>query len=336
MLRLTRQLAAYIAMLMCCVAFGIASADTVTLRPLTRGDRPYSVEGTITDYRGDKVTIKSGRGVTKTYPAGRVLEIDTTWPAEYVAAQQAIEEKAWQTAAKQLTNVIRSEQRAWARRWLVADLLRCRLALGQWEQAGELLIALDTSDPTTRAWSLAPLPWFAADDITPSDARAWLDRPEESARLLGAAWLLTTPEQRLARGELRSLARSKRPAIASLAECQLWRLDLVQADARQTDRWEDRLQAIPAHLQAGPQHLLAHVYLRQKRYDDAALIALQAPLTGVAPHRLSARGLLLAAKALSAASHDEEAQVLLEEITTEYADTPQRQDAAALLARIEN
>lgn len=306
------------------------AADTVTLRSPSGGPS-YTVEGTITDYRGGQLTIDQGRGRAKAYPAGRVVRIETTWPDGYQAAKAALDGKQWSAAARGFAAAARAESRPWAKRRLLVDLLRCRLALGEIRRAGDLLIALDTSDPATPAWALAPLPWYASDEVAAAAARVWLARPEESARLLGAAWLLATPDRSAAQAELRSLTRSRRPTIARLAECQLWRLDLLRADRRQTDRWAERVAALPTELAPGPRHLLAQAYLRQKRYDEAALTALEYPLTGRSPHRLAARGLLLAAKALLAASHADEATRLLNEITCDYADTPQRQDAKALL-----
>ncbi|MEM6331442.1 MAG: hypothetical protein AAF790_14520, partial [Planctomycetota bacterium] len=160
-----------------------------------------------------------------------------------------------------------------------------------------------------------------------------VDRPEDAARLLGAAWLLNTPQQAAAATQLRSLTRSRQPAIAGLAEAQLWRLSLVRADAAQANRWATRVDALPDALRCGPRHLLAQAYLRQKRYDAAAVAALREPLTGGAPHRLAARGLLLAGRALQAAGRTDEAEALLAEVVRVYSDTPQKQDAQALLSR---
>lgn len=308
-----------------------ALADRVTLAPADPGGREYSVEGAIADYRGDALVLRLGGGGTKSYPTRRVVRIETDWPAGHTDAQRSMGQRDWPRAIGLLTAAGRAEQRPWARRAILVDLLRCRLAAGQWRAAGELLITIDADDPKTLAWRFAPLPWFASDAVGPDDARQWLARSDEAARLLGAAWLLNTSQRGAAQAELRSLARSRRPAIATLAECQLWRLSIVRADESQADRWASRLKSIPSHLTAGPQHLLAQAYLRQKRYDEAALAALEAPLTGRAPHRLAARGLLLAAKATQSAGHQAEPRLLLTEITRDYADTPQRLDAEAML-----
>lgn len=312
----------------------VACADTVTLAPASPGARAYTVEGTITDYRGDALVIDLGRGSPKSYASTRVEKIETTWPDGYETALEAIKQKDWPRAAQLLTAAARAEKRKWAERVILGELLRVELAAGRWKRAGGLLIALDKSDPTTPAWSLAPLPWFASDQVSQADARAWLDRREESARLLGAAWLLSTPSAGAARAELGSLSRSTRPQIALLAECQLWRTRLAQADDRQADRWARRIEALPPALAAGPQHLVAQAYLRQKRYDEAALATLEAPLSGRAPHRLSARGMVLAARATQAAGRREEARRLLEEVIADYVDTPQRSDAEAMLRKL--
>ncbi|MEN1679348.1 MAG: hypothetical protein AAGJ46_07115 [Planctomycetota bacterium] len=312
---------------------GLATADTITLRPTAAGERPYRVEGEVLDWRGEGVKFSVGRSSSRLYPADRVVDVQTTWPEGVAEAKTAIQRRLWQAAADSLPAAERKEKRPWARRQIAIRRLECLLALGQWKRAGDLLIAIDSQDRTTRAWRLAPLPWFASDAISMPDASSWLARREESARLLGAAWLLFSPRSSQAVGELRSLARSRHAAIATLAETQLWRRDLTRADRRQTDRWARRLQSVPPHLAAGPRHILAQAYRRQKRYDDAALAALEGPLTGAAPHRLAARGLLLASRSLQAAGQDEESRVLLAELTRDYADTPQADSLQARPAK---
>lgn len=307
-----------------------ARCDTVTLRPAASDGPDYQIEGSITEYTGGEITIEQ-QGRPRSYPADRVVEVKTTWPPAYESGKQSLAQRAWAAAADQFTKANGEETRNWARRIILADLLRAWLAMGQWPRGGDLFIALAASDPQTPAWALAPLPWFASDEVTTRQAEAWLARREESARLLGAAWLLNTAKQSQAIAQIRSLARSPRPEIALLAETQLWRLDVARADSRQTDRWAARFEALPTVLRPGPQHLLAQALLRQKRYDDAALAALEGSFAGDAPHRLTARGLLLAAQALRAADRHDEAQTLLKEILRDYADTPQRQDAEALV-----
>ena len=319
----------HLGLLAAALATATAHADTVWLRPPSGGEL-YAVEGTIADYTGEALTLVQPTGRPKRYPAERVARIETVYTAPHVAGRQLLEMKKWIDAASRLVAASREESRKWARRQALADLMRSYAALGQTKQAGDLMIALASSDPATPAWSEAPLPWFASDAISVSDARAWLARSEDSARLLGAAWLLGTSDRAIAMTELRTLTRSERPSIARLAEAQLWRLDLQRADDAQVDRWASRVQSLPAILRPGPRHLLAQAYLRQKRYDEAALAALEAPLTGAGSYRLAARSLLLAARSLQKAGHHDEADKLLGEIIQDYADTPWRQDAQSL------
>ncbi len=305
--------------------------DTVVLRSPQSDGPSYAVEGVVVDSTGTAVTLESTGTRKRRYPAERVVRIETDWPANALQARQSMAAKKWVPAADQYTGAIHDESRRWARRQLQTELMQCRCALGQAKRAGDLLLAIDAEDPQSPAWQWAPLPWYGSEEVSPSDASAWLDRREEAARLLGAAWLLHTARRELATTELRSLTRSGRENIAWLAETQLWRLRLMVADRRQTDRWAARLESMPPNLQPGPQHLMAQAYWRQKRYDEAALMALRAPLTGQAARRLAARGLLLAGRAMRAAKRNEEARRLLTELANEYRDTPWRQDAAQLL-----
>jgi len=316
-------------LILCATGATAATADAIWLRSPS-GGQEYAVQGVIVDYTGERLTIRQPGGREKRYPTERVVRIETTHTPAQVAGRKFLREKKWSAAARQLAVASREESRQWVRRQVLEELMQCYEAQGQSKQAGDLMIAIASSDPATLAWRHAPLPWFAADDIPASDARAWLAQSEESARLLGAAWLLGGADRTLARAELRTLTRSQQPAIARLAEAQLWRLDLQQASSVRVDRWASRVKLLPRPLRSGPQHLLAQAYLRQKRYDEAALAALEAPLAGRASHRLAARGLLLAARALHKGGHADEAQTLLAEIIRDYADTPWRQDAQAL------
>ncbi|MEM1303472.1 MAG: hypothetical protein AAGG46_01160 [Planctomycetota bacterium] len=312
-----------------------AHGDTVTIASEVAGGPAYDVAGTIADFRGDVIVIERASGASKSYPADRVVKVETDWPAAYDSAKQSLAKRAWAAAAADINAAMREEQRVWARRQMVADLMRCQMGLGRMPQAGDLLVALHQSDPATPAWRIAPLPWHADDRVPQAKAAEWLADPQRpAARLLGAGWLLATAEQGSALQVLQSLTSSDAPAIRSLATAQLWRASLTQATISQVEAWRQQIAAMPAPLRSGPRHVLAQAYYRLARYDAAALVALEGPLAGAASRELSARGLLLAGRATAKGGHPSEARRLWSEVRDDYADTPQRADATNLLRQL--
>lgn len=309
-------------------------ADTVWLRnKATAGE--YAVEGRIVDYTGEWITIERSRGSTKRYRVARIARTEIDWPAEYRQGQELLADHKWAEAAEILSQAASRKQMSWSQRFKMTDLLRCRSALGQPRRAGELFLAIIRSDPSTPAWAYAPLPWYASDAVDSKTAEDWLANSQPAAQLLGAAWLLKGPRQRAASTVLRKLVENEQPQIRTLAAAQLWRLRLTSATTSEADGWAEQIRQMPANLRWGPEHFLAQVLLRQKRYDEAALTALRGPLEARMPHRDAARGLTVGARSLLASGHPGEAERLLEEVRREYGDTPQSQDAEALLARIQ-
>lgn len=309
-----------------------AAGDTVTIAPAAADGASFQVVGTIVDYRGDRILIERANGSQRTFPSLRVRNIKTTWPEAYDPARRSMQKRAWATAIAQLDAAARSEQRIWARRLILTDLMRSQMAAGRWEAAGELMILLNRSDPATPAWGEAPLAWFTAEYVRPATAERWLaDTNPAAARLLGASWLLATPQRGQAQTVLNSLANNGSPPIAGLAVAQLWRLSSNRVRENQIASWRQHLKKLPAELRAGPQHVLAQAYYRLARYDEAALVALESPLAGAAPRELSARGLVLAGQAVAKSGHAEEARRLWSEVRDDYADTRQHADVVSLL-----
>ncbi|MEX2168942.1 MAG: hypothetical protein WD851_06510 [Pirellulales bacterium] len=311
----------------------VVSGDTVTLAPAVPGASPYSAEGEILDFTGEKLILQGAAGGPRTYAADRVLHVETKWNDKHRNARAAMDKHDHQSAIGLLTAAEREEQRVWVRRMIVAELVQSYAALGQWERAGDLFIALAQSDAATPAYRYAPLSWHATTAVRPEKARTWMARRDVPASvLLGASYLLTTTgDSQAAAQALRGLASQSDGQISALAEAQLWRLDLHRVTAQDVERWEQRAGQFPETLRAGSDFILGEALARIGEHDRAALAYLRVPVLHAENRHLAARALVSAARAINMGGHSDEAQRLLTEVSTDFSDTPQRAEAQALL-----
>ena len=311
----------------------VVSGDTVTLAPTAPGAAPYSTEGEILDFTGEKLILQGAAGGPRTYPADRVLRVETKWNDKHQNARAAMVKHDYQSAIGLLTAAEREEQRVWVRRMIVAELVQSYAALGEWERAGDLFIALVQSDAATPAYRYAPLAWYATEAVRPEKARTWMAHSDVPASvLLGASYLLTTTgDSQTAAQALRGLASPSDTQVAALAEAQLWRLELHRVTAQGVGRWEQRVGQFPEALRAGSDFIIGEALARLDEHDRAALAYLRVPVLHVENRHLAARALVSAARAINVGGHSDEAHRLLTEVSTDFSDTPQRAEAQALL-----
>jgi tetratricopeptide (TPR) repeat protein len=311
---------------------GALAEDIIYLKPGGEASGRVTLRGTILDYTGEAITIDRSPAPPRRYPAERVLGFETEWNSAHQAAQAALAERDYSTAARQLADANRVEERVWVRRLILADLMRCYEAAGHLEQAGDVFLAIVASDPSTPAFTEMPLPWFADDRVSRAKAQAWLNAPNESsAQLLGASWLLMTTAGAAAQPALKKLAASKDTRIAALAEAQLWRAELIRATAADAEQWESRVEQMPESVRAGPYVVLGQLYDRLGQTDAAALAYLRVPLLYSRRRESAARALVAAARAVRRAGHADEATQLLSEAVADYRDTPHAAEAKQLL-----
>jgi len=330
-----RQLAGAGALIAAYLAAQSARAeDVVYLKPAGSDAGRATLRGNILDYTGQFITIERATGEPRRYPAGRVLDIQTEWTEPHRAGRDALAKHDYQTAAQNLSDADRVEPRVWARRMILADLMRCHEALGQPQQAGVLFLVLAQSDPTTPAYADAPLAWFADDRVSRTQAEAWLGTQEQPAAvLLGASHLLTTTEGGPARQALSGLMRHDDARVAALAEAQLWRAEVVRATPADAARWARRVEQMPESVRAGPYFVLGQAYDRLGMADEAMLAYLRAPLLTETRRELAARALVAAGRVAGRAGHPGDAKTLLEEVLRDYPQTLQAAEAKQLLGQ---
>lgn len=114
----------------------------------------------------------------------------------------------------------------------------------------------------------------------------------------------------------------------------MWRLDIPRVSVDGVERWEEGLEQIPESLRAGPYFVIGEALARLGEHDRAALAYLRVPVLHETNRQLAARALVSAAQAVSKAGQAEEARRLLNEVVADYADTPQRAEAEALLRQM--
>lgn len=290
----------------------------------SRDGKMFALEGTIVDYTGKALSIESSPGSVQRIDAERVVDWRTEWSTQRLAADEVVAQRQWRRAAELYAEANLVERRAWARRMILQRWMLCYQALDLNDQAGDIFVALASSDPSTPALQHAPLQWPASSAARPEKAAEWLANSEQPAvQLLGASHLLATARRDEAVAVLRRLSAldDDHPQVAALAEAQLWRDRMAAADLAEVERWARRIADMPENLRAGPHLIVAQSLARLGRREQAMLHYLRPPLLFPQQRRLAARGLDGAVRLLQAAGRGEEAKQLADELARNYPDS---------------
>lgn len=303
-----------------------AAQDQVVLKRARLAGQ-ITVFGAIEDYTGDELRIRSGEsGTLRTYPAADVVSVVTPQAEPHDRGLSLLRKNKVEDAIRELEAALKKESRAWVRREILATLVQCELRQGDYRAAGTRFLALVKSDPTSRHFRMIPLVW-AAEPLTPEvcdEATAWLNGTIDAGRLMGASLLLEAPPHAAAaRVALRELAINTDRRIQTLAQMQAWRLDAAKGTIGDLEiaRWQERVDALPPDLRAGPSYLLGQAYAARHDYELAAATLLWLPLVDDHDFRLSARACLAAGVALGRIGQHVEAHGLFLEVTQRYAET---------------
>lgn len=309
----------------------VASADTVTLTAGNDQTATVEIIGDIVDYTGNQIAIRRPSG-ERTYPAERVLRIETSWPEGFQAGRDAMAQGDYANATKLITNAARAEQRAWVRRMAMQDLIECYVAAGNRATAGQLLIDLSRSDPTTSAIAHAPLAWIEADGVPPATFEAWLtDSSSVVAQLLGASYALSTGRRNEAIAVLKKLERDPDTRIAFLARSQNWRPQVITANTSDLARWAKLTREAPESAQSGAWTVVGDLHRRFKQLDEAALCYLRAELLADRQPQLAAGTIWQAARTLKADGQQQESARLVDELLAKYPQTAAAGEARAMV-----
>ena len=214
-------------------------------------------------------------------------------------------------------------------------MVRCCGALGEWEEAGNLFLALLASDPSTPHFACIPLAWAPSQPslLLEQAARDWLGREDTPAAvLLGASHLLSTAGRPAVLARLNRLAASPDRRIGQLAVAQTWRAAVATATDGEVDGWSRAIEQMPQPLRAGPYFVLGLARAQRQQWEQSALALLRVPILYPQQRLLAARSLLGAGRSLEKLSRPREATRLYREVIKDY---PQTEAVAEAQGRLE-
>jgi len=304
--------------------------DVVYLSPAGERTGQIRLVGRVLEYTGRQLQIVLAGGRQQTFPGQRVLRIETAVSAEQQEAERRMAAGRWAEAVALYSQARQNEPRAWVRRQITAQMVRCYQQLGRLEMAGEEFLVLVQSDPQTPYFERIPLAWTA---VEPSPALyqaalRWLTRSDiPAAGLLGASYLLSGAMRPQAVARLEQLVLGRDRRVAQLAMAQLWRVRLVTATTAEVADWEKAVEQIPRNLRAGPYFVLGSAWAQKQQWQQAALAWMRIPILYSDHRRLAARALLRAADALERLDRPEKATPLLARLVQQYADLPEAAEA---------
>jgi tetratricopeptide (TPR) repeat protein len=312
-----------------------ALAADIVIYQTGKDDTPRaSVTGTIADYVGGRLTIRSDAGVQQTIPAERIIEIQSDWTAAETTGDQLSRDGKIADAVKSYQQALRDEKRVWAQRQVVAKLVGNFCQMEQFDLAGEAFLRLLQSDPQTPHVGVIPLSWmtFSPTSALHQRAAAWMANTRDSMSvLLGASWLLSTAQRSAAVQSLQRLLTDRDPRVAMLAQTQLWRTRSATAAPEEIQGWEAWLTRLPDDLRAGPYYVIGQAWSTQGHPDKSAVAYLRVPILYGMDRRLAAAALLSAGRELEKIGQVQEAVTLYNEAVRDYAAAPAAAEARSRL-----
>lgn len=300
--------------------------------------------GTILDYRGDGLQLRTLAGREVTIPAEDVTRIQYDKNEQHRSGDAAFARDEYQAAFDHYQKAMRgdkrsgqgAEKRGWVRAELTAASLRCRVAMGDYGTAGRLFVNLIRRDEASVHLHLIPLAWTSEASAGELKAKAWSRGSEHPAvLLLTASHLMRTPRRDVAIADLQRLAQSDDLDMARLASAQLWLTQVPTATDADLLRWRQTIDKLPEKLRGGPYYVLGRGYAARKRFQPAALTLMRVPILFPDQRDVAAEALLSAGAALSALGEPGEAARLFREVTSEYPKSYAAQEATGRLEKLQ-
>ncbi|RCS40734.1 hypothetical protein DTL42_25570 [Bremerella cremea] len=316
-----------------------AADDVVTLYPRSPDDTPTQVYGTIVDYTGQSLVLQKPTGQSS-IPTAKVQAVRTDYGPSYLEGLKLLAASRSNEAVRTLEAAAAAESRPWVRREIMAQAVIALQNSGRIVEAGNTFLKIVEDDPQTIHLDALPLAWFVLPPDFERDraARTWLEMPSPYAQLLGASWLLGTSDRSKAIEVLGTLRRNKLPAIALLAEAQLWQTKIVTATPDDVAQWERQLAAgiLREGALAGPTLVVGKAWRQLDNNIQAALTLMRPPILYPTHQAVAAESLVQAARALERSGKVEDARRVAGEVLQKYGDQPARQEAAQTLKRLAN
>ena len=313
--------------------------DTVLVSSSAGSSGHATFKGRVVDYSGRGLILDMPDGDRRTFPAERILRIETYHTQAGQDADGLFEKGQFAPAAALYERAQKEEKRDWMRRQITAQLVWCHRATGQLELAGGEFRVVVWEDANSPYLSCIPMAWTAGQPSGRLEraAQTWLNLEGEPLMvLLGASHLLSTAARSVALDRLKRLAATAEPPVNQLALAQAWRTSVVTADARLLADWEDTIRRMPEPLRAGPYYVLGQGWARQRNWEQAALALMRVPILYRRHHGLAARSLLDAGQALEKLDRCRQATGLYHEVLSDFAQTPAAAEAQTRRDELEN
>ncbi|MBX3414854.1 MAG: hypothetical protein KF708_19375 [Pirellulales bacterium] len=312
-----------------CMASAARGEDIIHVAAEPGSDQVTRLTGEVVDFTGRELTLARPGGQEQRYPTTRIVEVETARSAEQLAAIQLAAQHKYDEALRQFEAAAGVESRPWVRREILAEMVWCLRELDQPARAGDAFLALVQSDPETQYFSCLPLAWVTA-QLSPDlerRAKAWIAHGNSIATLLGASYLLSTPERAAATERLKQLMLDRDTRVRAMARAQLWRTDSANINEEELAARLGEVEKMPPGMRGGPALVLGQALAARQDHDRAARWLLRLPLVDGRPRRLAARALHEAAESLEQVGRPAEARLLYDELVEKYGATPEGRDA---------
>lgn len=324
---------------LCIIAAIVAMAPSLTMGEdvvFTRGKPPnerVQKRGEIVDWSGGQLRLRGALGREEAIPSDRILEIQTSQTTAEQSARRLLAEGKLDEAITAFYEARRDETRAWAVRQISAELAIALLEAGRPNLAGDEFLTITAADPSTHLFDAIPLAWRTTSIDGPLlvQASSWLRSDSDTARLLGASWLLPTAHREQAIATLERLRTSRDRRIAAAAEVQLWRTRIVTVGPDEIKRWETAAGKIPAELRSVAWFQIGEALARQGQAEEAALAYLQTALSYNRQRAMAADALVAAGGQLESLGRASQAAELYREVLRDFHAADARAEAQARL-----
>lgn len=271
--------------------------------------------GIVESFDRNGLILKTSDG-SKTFAPHLVRRIHYRKSGEHQQADLHFRQKNHRDALALYKNALISAEKRWVEVEIRAQIIRCETALGFHAQAVKDFAALTELEPEMpdSVFSCIPMAWQTLPgDLQIEKTAKELMRTQgktPSTAVMCGSFLLFSPGGKDAVQKMKVFAAHKEPRIASLAQAQCWRLEMMEISPEKASEWQEQLESFPPELRAGPSFLIGQAFLRLKNYDSAALAFLRTALLYREDPTLSEEALLQAQKALELGGKPEEAAKL--------------------------
>lgn len=259
-------------------AFCLTSVPADVVVTVDNRGKQTSRNGTVTDLKGDTVTLQLASGREVAIPYKRVVKLESDWLPVHQAADARYRARDFSAALDLYRDAFNEESRRWVKRKLLAQVIWCQQNTNRYGEACQNFRRLVSDDANSPYFGSIPLQWQARP--CPADVKTvvqpWQGQDQPVLRLMAASWLLADDRNQSVR-TLRELGRDATENVRVLAVTQLFRAEILTLDESRIAWLVDQIKAMPSDLRAGPYYLLGQAHARFDHADEAALAYLRVP-----------------------------------------------------------